>query len=150
MSTELIDYKNKGFQISDIFMQLLIYYINDELKKSQYAFTNKNSLQRYHESIINGNMAGWFAFLWDSHLENSNDEQTMISVLQNVKTNLQNKGTFISVNELQSIPTIDKYFKQFYNKEPFPTVELIKIVDVLSQMLQGIWTSTNYDMDINY
>lgn len=65
MSTELIDYKNKGFQISDIYMQLVLYYINEELKKNQYIFTNKGYLQRYHESIINGNMAGWFAFLWD-------------------------------------------------------------------------------------
>lgn len=33
MSAELMDYKSKGFQISEIFMQLTFYYINEELKK---------------------------------------------------------------------------------------------------------------------
>jgi len=150
MSTELIDYKNKGFQISDIYMQLVLYYINEELKKNQYIFTNKGYLQRYHESIINGNMAGWFAFLWDEKLSNSSDEQTMLQVLENVKITLQNKGSFISVAELQTIPTEDKDFKRFYGRYPFPISELIKIIDALIQMLQGTWESTNYNMDINY
>ena len=150
MSTELIDYKNKGFQISDIYMQLVLYYINEELKKNQYIFTNKGYLQRYHESIINGNMAGWFAFLWDEKLSNSSDEQTMLQVLENVKITLQNKGSFISVAELQTIPTEDKDFKRFYGRHPFPISELIKIIDALIQMLQGTWESTNYNMDINY
>ncbi len=150
MSTELIDYKNKGFQISDIYMQLALYYINEELKKNQYIFTNKGYLQRYHESIINGNMAGWFAFLWDENLSNSSDEQTMLQVLENVKTTLQSKGEYISVAELQTIPTEDKDFKRFYGRYPFPTSELIKIIDALIQMLQGTWESTNYNMDINY
>ncbi len=150
MSTELIDYKNKGFQISDIYMQLALYYINEELKKNQYIFTNKGYLQRYHESIINGNMAGWFAFLWDEKLSNSSDEQTMLQVLENVKITLQNKGSFISVAELQTIPTEDKDFKRFYGRYPFPISELIKIIDALIQMLQGTWESTNYNMDINY
>ena len=150
MSTELIDYKNKGFQISDIYMQLVLYYINEELKKNQYIFTNKGYLQRYHESIINGNMAGWFAFLWDEKLSNSSDEQTMLQVLENVKITLQNKGSFISVAELQTIPTEDKDFKRFYGRYPFPTSELIKVIDALIQMLQGTWESTNYNMDINY
>ncbi|WP_038331477.1 hypothetical protein [Empedobacter falsenii] len=150
MSTELIDYKNKGFQISDIYMQLALYYINEELKKNQYIFTNKGYLQRYHESIINGNMAGWFAFLWDEKLSNSLDEQTMLQVLENVKITLQNKGSFISVAELQTIPTEDKDFKRFYGRYPFPISELIKIIDALIQMLQGTWESTNYNMDINY
>ena len=150
MSTELIDYKNKGFQISDIYMQLVLYYINEELKKNQYIFTNKGYLQRYHESIINGNMAGWFAFLWDEKLSNSSDEQTMLQVLENVKITLQNKGSFISVAELQTIPTEDKDFKRFYGRYTFPISELIKIIDALIQMLQGTWESTNYNMDINY
>jgi hypothetical protein len=70
--------------------------------------------------------------------------------LQNVKISLQNKGAFISVSELQSIQTNDKDFKYLYSRNPFPVAELIKIIEVLIQMLQGIWASNNYDMDINY
>jgi hypothetical protein len=69
-----------------------------------------------------------------------------------VKNTLQNKGTFISVNELQAIPTQDRMFKWLFSEKPFPTIDLIKIIDALIQMLQGTWTSTNYDMtaEINW
>lgn len=150
MNADFIDYRdNKGFYISNIFMQLLIHYINEELKKSQHIFTNKNRFLRENESIISGECAGYFAITWDSIIVNSTEEQTMIQILQTVKTTLQNKGAFISVSELQGIPTSDGDFKRFYRK-PFPTAELVKILDVLIQMLQGTWTSTNYDMEINY
>lgn len=74
----------------------------------------------------------------------------MLQILKNVKTILQSKGTYISVAELQSIPTEDKNFKNLYNRKPFPTAELIKIIDALIQKLQGAWDSSNYNMDINY
>jgi len=150
MATELIDYKDKGFQISDIFMQLAIYNINEELKKNQYIFTNKDALQEYHESIINGHMAGWLILDWDTIIVNKAEEQNMIQILQIVKTTILNKGSYISVGELQAIPTMDKDFKLFYSRKPFPTSELIKIVDALIEMLQGTWEFTNYDMNINY
>ncbi|KMQ58416.1 hypothetical protein ACM46_22190 [Chryseobacterium angstadtii] len=149
MGFELIDYKNKGFQTSDIFMQLAIYYINEEFKKEQYIFTNKHSLEEYHKSVINGQMAGWFAFLWDLYIANASEEETMIQILQAVKTIIHHKENYISVNELQAIPTADGDFKIFYRK-PFQTAELIRILDALIQMLQGTWNDTNYDMDINY
>lgn len=150
MAIELIDYKDKGFQISDIFMQLVIYYINEELKKNQFIFINKDSLQKYHESIINGHMAGWLVLDWDTIIVNNVEEQTMIQILQIVKTTIRNKGSYIFVAELQAIPTIDEDFKLFYSRKQFPTSELIKIVDALIEMLQGTWEFTNYDMNINY
>jgi hypothetical protein len=150
MNADFIDYRdNKGFYISNIFMQLLIHYINEELKKSQHIFTNKNKFLYDNESIISGVRAGYFALTWDSTIVNSTEEQTMIQILQTVKTTLQNKGAFISVSELQGIPTSDEDFKIFY-RDPFPTAELIKISDALIQMLQGTWTYTNYGMKINY
>lgn len=150
MAIELIYYKDKGFQISDIFMQLAIYYINEELKKNQYIFINKDSLQKYHESIINGHMAGWLVLDWDTIIVNNVEEQTMIQILQILKTTIRNKGSYISISELQAIPTIDRDFKLFYSRKEFPTSELIKIVDALIEMLQGTWEFTNYDIDIDY
>ncbi len=69
----------------------------------------------------------------------------MIQVLQNVKTTLQGKGAYISIAELQAIPTEDKDFKRLY-RYPFPTSQLRKIIDVLIKMLQGTWGFTNYKM----
>ena len=149
MSYELIDYKNKGFQTSDFFIQLALYYINEELKNKKYLFVNKNSLQKYNNDVVNGSMAGWFAFLWDDYILSSNEEQIMIQVLQSTKSSMLSKEKFISVDELQGIPTRDRDFSVFYCK-PFPISELIKIIDALLQMLQGTWSYANYDMEINY
>ncbi|WP_343531980.1 hypothetical protein [Pedobacter sp.] len=74
----------------------------------------------------------------------------MLQVLQNVKITLKSKESYIFVTELQAIPTEDKDFKILYSRNPFPTAELIKIIDALIKMLQGAWDFTNYSMDINY
>lgn len=43
MATASFQYKDgKGFNIAEDFMQLMIYYIYEELKKSQYIFAKKN------------------------------------------------------------------------------------------------------------
>lgn len=151
MATTFIDYKDKkGFYISESFMQLAMFYISEELKKSQYTLINKIELLDSLDSIINGYNKGYLVLTWDEELEGTTDEQTMIQVLQNLKISLLNKGTMISLTELKSIPTDDPDFERLYSRNPFPTAELIKITDALIQMLNGSWTSTNLYMDINY
>ncbi|MGN7866988.1 hypothetical protein [Chryseobacterium sp. 22458] len=149
MATENMDYKGKGFITSDIFMELALYYIHEELKKDQYIFIQKRILTNYHLMVINGQMGGWFAFLWDEYISNSSEEQTMVRILQIVKDRIHHKGEYISLAELQAIPTMDDHFKLFYNK-PFPTADLIRILDALIRMLQGNWEHEDYDMHINY
>lgn len=149
MATELMDYKGKGFITSDIFMELAFYYIQEELKKDQYTFIRKKTLTDYHVSVINGQMGGWFAFLWDEYISDFSEEQTMVQILQIVKAKVYHKGAYITLTELQSIPTLDSDFKIFYNK-PFPTADLIQIFDALIQMLEGDWEYENYDMHIDY
>ncbi|OCA74793.1 hypothetical protein BBI00_10815 [Chryseobacterium arthrosphaerae] len=151
MATTFIDYKDKkGFYISESFMQLAIYYISEELKKSQYTFVNKTELLDTLDSSIKGYDKGFLVLLWDEELEGTVDEQTMILLLQNVKASLMNKGDMISLTELKAIPTDDPDFERLYSRNPFPTSELIKIMDALIQMLNGSWTSTNLYLDINY
>lgn len=149
MSRADIDYKGNGFVTSDLFIQLALFYINEELKNDKYTFSEKNSLLKYNEEVINGVFAGWFAFLWDSYLLNLRDEQTMIQILANVKSSIRIKGDFISVEELQSISTKDGDFK-LLNHRPFPVAELIRIFNALSELLQGNWQHENYEMEIEY
>lgn len=149
MATELMGYKGKGFITSDIFMQLALYYIHEELKKDQYVFIQKETLTDYHLMVINGKMGGWFAFLWDEYISNSSEEQTMVHILQIVKDRIHHKGAYISLSELESIPRVDGDFKIFYNK-PFPTADLINILETLIEMLQGNWDHEAYDIHINY
>ncbi|WP_223607028.1 hypothetical protein [Chryseobacterium sp. OSA05B] len=70
----------------------------------------------------------------------------MIDILQTVKTIIHSKGSYISVTELQTIPTEDPDFKTFF-EQPLLTAELIKIFDALIQLLQGTWNYTKYDLD---
>lgn len=151
MATTKIDYKErKGFYINEAYIQLAFCYIYQEAKKSQYNFSNKQEILESLQDDINGYTYGYLVLMWHDDLVNQSDEQTMLQVLQNVKTTLQGKGAYISVAELQSIPTKDEDFKILYSRKPFPTAELIKIIDALIKMLQGTWDSTNYNMDINY
>ena len=151
MARTFIDYKdNKGFEINEAYIQLAFCYIYQEARKSQYIFSNKDDLMYDFETSINGLRQGYLVLNWDEDLTNQSDEQRMLQVLQNVKITLQSKGSYISVAELQAIPTEDDDFKVLFSRKPFPATELIKIIDALIKMLQGTWDSTNYSMDINY
>lgn len=147
MATTKIEYNSdKGFWINELYMQLAYCYVYDELKKIQYNITNKDDLLYSIKFHIDGYSTGSMSLAWNNL--NQSDKQTMLQVLQSVKNSLQSKGLYISVSELQTIQSDDDYFKSF--TKPFPTAELIKIIDALMQMLQGTWDSTNYDMKINY
>jgi len=148
--TKLIYKENKGFWIPEDFLQLALYYISKEIAKPQYMILNKSELLDDLNVDIQGYTRGYMCVGLFEYTNSISDEQIMLQVLQNVKTALQVKGTYISVAELQSIPTEDKDFKRLFSRKPFPTVELVKIVDALIKMLEGTWDSTNYNMEINY
>jgi hypothetical protein len=151
MATTFIDYQNnKGFYIAETFMQLAWHYVLQEIIKPQYSFANKEDLVEDFQQDIDGIHAGYLVLSWDDYLESPSEEQTMIQVLQNVKTTLQNKGAFISVEEQNTISTEDNTFSYILGVKPFPTAEIIRVIDALIQMLQGTWESTNYNMDLNW
>ena len=151
MATTFIKYQNnKGFYIAESFMQLVFHYIHQEIIKPEYNFTNKQEIIESMEDDINGLTKTYLVLMWHNDLVNSSEEQTMIQVLQNVRTTLQNKGTFISIEEQKTIATEDHTFEYILGRKPFPTTELIRVIDALIQMLEGTWTSTNYNMDLNW
>jgi hypothetical protein len=142
--------ENKGFWISESFMQLTWHYVLQEIIKPQYNFVNKQDLIEDFQQDIDGIHAGYLGLMWDNDIENASEEQTMIQVLQKVKITLQNKGAFISIQEQKTIQTKDHTLEYMLGKKPFPTAELIRVIDALIQMLQGTWESTNYNMDLNW
>lgn len=151
MATTFIEYKDhKGFWIHESFMQLVFHYIYDEIKKTEYNFTNKNQLLEEIKFQIDGYSCGSVSLGWYGFVENNIEKQSMITALQNIKTYLQSLGAHISITQLQSIPTEDEDFKRLYSRKPFPVSELVKILNALIEMLKGNWNSTNYDMEIDY
>jgi hypothetical protein len=145
-----ISYKpRKGFWIYEIFAQLLVVYLYEEIAKPETNIEGKEDLLVEFSGHINAYTASYMKVGLFEYVETPIQEQAMIQVLLRVKTTLQNKGSFISVDELQAIDTEDDDFKIYYRR-PFPTAQLIKVIEALIQMLQGTWTSNNYSMDIQY
>ncbi|MEN2401525.1 hypothetical protein GKZ90_0017165 [Flavobacterium sp. MC2016-06] len=147
--TKITNGNNLGFWVHEIYMQLAYCYIYDELIKPQYSIINKDDMLYSIKFHIDGYSTGIMSLGWENYTNSQSDKQMIILVLQSVKTNLQNKGAIITITELQAIPTQDDHFKTYY-RDPFPTYQLIKIVDALIEIIQGDWTSTNYSMDIEY
>lgn len=150
MGSTFISYdKLNGFYINEQFMQLTMHYIYTEVVKPQHIFSNKQELIENLEESINGYYHGYLTLYWN-YIFNESDKQVMIQVLLNVKLDLQNKGNNISVEELKNISTEDYLLSSLFDKKPFPTTELIRVVDALIEILQGTWNSTDYDMDLNW
>ena len=76
---------------------------------------------------------------------NQEDEQEMIFLLENIIVKLQNKGEYISIEELQSFTPEATDWKNFWSK-PFRTINLLNIFDALIKTLKGEWDSTNYEV----
>ena len=151
MADTFVTYKKgEGFWIHEDFIQLALCYIVQEISKNQYDISNKQELLEDLNVDIQGYTHGYMSIGLFEYINSISEEQKMIQILQNLIIIIQNKGTYISVAELQSISTEDEDFKLLYSRKPFPTSELIKILDALIKMLQGTWDSTDYDMEINY
>ena len=151
MAVTYIDYKDdKGFYIVEDAMELAFQYIYKELKKEEvYSFTNKEGLLQDAEYNVNGWCRGYLVLMWHEELEGLADEQEMIRLLENIVSQLQKKGEFISVEEIHSFPSEAEDWKSFWYT-PFPTKNLLNIFDALIKMLKGEWESTNYDMKIDF
>ncbi len=48
------------------------------------------------------------------------------------------------------IPTEDLAFKYILDKKPFPTAELIRVMNALIQMLERIWDHKDYQMELDW
>jgi len=150
MPVSKITYKqNIGFWVEETFMQLMYHYIHEQLVKPQYLVKDKHILLKSIRDRINGYFIGSMSLGWRNFIETNSEIQTMTQVLENTKMTLNSKGEYISVGELQNISTEDVEFKLYFSN-PFPTSDLIEILNALIQMLNGSWTSTDYNMQIDF
>lgn len=142
-----VKYKNnKGFWVVEDVMELAFQYIYKELKTGNYSFSNKDELLMDSKSNINGWSRGYMAFMWHKYLNSPIDEQEMIRLLETILNELNQKGSYISVEEMHAFPSEAEDWKSFWDK-PFKTQNLINVFEALISMLKGEWESTNYNMD---
>lgn len=140
-SDTLIDYKDdsKGFWIQEPHLQIVLHYILEELKKPQYTFVDKPGIIDRFEFIINGYMSSYLVLPLDILLKAATDEQEFIRVLQQVKLNFRLKDSYISVAELQSIPTDDMTFKWVFETDPYLSNEIVIVIDALIEIVSNTW-----------
>jgi hypothetical protein len=151
MGKTLVEYeKNKGFWISESIMQLVLHYIIEEIEKSELPIPNQSDLLMDLKFHVNGYSRSYMSVGLFDHIDSLADEQIMIQLLNTVKKTLQDKGSLVSVEELMNIPTHDLALKYILDKKPFPTAELIRVIDALIQMLERTWNHQEYQMELNW
>ncbi|KQR67667.1 hypothetical protein [Pedobacter sp. Leaf176] len=110
---------------------------------------NKQEIIDDLKDKFNGLRNGYIILGWEDELVCQTDEETMVQVLHNIIIVLQHKGKYVTVSEIQAMPSEDRHWKAVMDRN-FLTAELIRIFTAMIQMLQGTWTSSDFDMKINW
>lgn len=151
MGKTLVEYeKDKGFWISESMMQLVLHYIVEEMEKPEHPIPDKSDLMMMLRWDIDGYTRSYMSVRLFDEIDSLEGEQMFIRVLEKVKETLHDKGAYISIEELMSIPTKDMALRYILDKKPFPTGELIRVVDALIQMLERTWMHKDYEMDLDW
>ncbi len=100
-------------------MQMMSYYIYEEMLKSQYHFALKKTFLAATDFFVKGYVFGDLWIGWHKFLQAEQESGIMVWLLENVKIHLQNKGPEISAEEIETIPTDDSHFKMFLDSS-FP------------------------------
>lgn len=142
-----MSYKDCDFWIAEHFMQIMFHYIYEELVKPEYVFTDKEEFLYVTRFHIDGYSTGIMWLGWEKFVETEDEIQAMIVLLEKVKLGLL-KEEYISVKELEAIPSEDTFFKSI-NNSPLATSELVRIFDALINLLNGTWAYNNHDLKID-
>lgn len=142
-----MSYNGCDFWIAENFMQIMYHYIYEELVKPEYIFTDKEKFLYETRFHIDGYSTGIMWLGWITFVKSEAEIQTMIGLLERVKSGLL-KEEYISVEELQAIPSEDTFFKNSHHG-PFPTSELLRISNALIELLNGTWAFNNHDLKID-
>lgn len=147
MPISKMSYNDCDFWIAEHFMQIMYHYIYKELVKPEYIFTDKEDFLYETRFHIDGYSTGIMWLGWGKFVNSEAEIQTMIRLLENVKSGLL-KEEYISVEELQAIPSEDTFFKSF-NNTPLATSEFVRIANALISLLNGTWAYNNHDLKID-
>ncbi len=148
----LVYYKDdtKGFWITSSHLKVVLHYILQELKLPKYSFSNKADIIDDFEFIIDGYMNSYLNLPLERLLDDTVNAQEFVSVLQQVKLNFRFKDEFISVAELQAIPSKDYRFKAIFSDDEYSKFEVIIIIDALIELITGTWNRGIENFDLNY
>ncbi|NOW94494.1 hypothetical protein [Mucilaginibacter sp. SG564] len=144
-----ISYRDKGFWISESFIEVLSQYICESFEKIGISNISSNLQKTYTQCNANrsGAYRGMVDVFLDDYVDGSQDKIAFIAVLEKTKPILKAKGPELSIMTLNEFES-NKIDPAFINKWAFSvkTSSLISTIDIIIQMLNGTWTSDNYSV----
>jgi len=148
MPETFIDYEtDKGFGISEAFLEVLSNFICQVFEEKGLANKSEWYLNLYNEFDIarKGLRQGYLGFLLKKFLNDQVKEQEFVSILKATKSKIQNKGTEIRIQDLNSLEK-NKPKDVFKNNWTIPikTKDLVNVLDILIKMINGEWQSTTH------
>ncbi|WP_419698165.1 hypothetical protein [Mucilaginibacter sp. NFX135] len=144
-----INYRGKGFWISESFIEVLSQYICETFENIGVNRLSQNLQKLYGQCDANrsGAYANMVDIFLDSLVDNEADKYIFIDVLWQTKSLLASKGSELSIPTLNEFER-NKIDDSFINKWGFPIKisSLTTTIDIIIQMLNGIWDSDNYSV----
>ena len=128
MSSSFIEYKGRGYWISDGFIGLVANYIKFNLNplehKEKWVIEFINSLS----SICSGNSIGWNSFHFDELLTSTARVYFVVTTIDKTISFVRSKGNFIPKDELNSYESIkEKKFIALWSED----IETKRILNLL-------------------
>jgi hypothetical protein len=88
---------------------------------------------------------GMVGISFDRTITNDTDKATLIDILNQTKSLIASKGQELGINTLNEFENrkVDDDFRSYW-VYPIQTHSLTATIDIIIQMLNGAWASTNY------
>jgi len=140
MSDTFIQYeKNKGFWCHEKYMELSFEYILQALDLIEEEISIRDVLSTDLEFHTSGASYGLLTLTWGSFVKTTDQENEIILILEEAIKIVENKGGYISIEELNSIEAKKKYRDPVFWTAPYETRKLIKIYNALIDMFSHEW-----------
>lgn len=148
-NTAYITFKSKGFWIPECFIEVLSDYICETFESIGINTFSKNVENVYMSCKFNreGSLIGMVNISLDRNITNDEDKATLINVLNQTKTLIASKGPKLDIETLDAFESrkVDDYFKSSW-AFPIKTQSLTATIDIIIQMLKGMWDLDNYSV----
>jgi hypothetical protein len=154
MAQTRIKYKNdKGFWIPEACMEIVSNYICEAFEQRGLDNRPEWYMDLYDDFEVarKGVLIGMLVILFESTIPDAVGEQEFVSVLNDAKEILSKAGKEISTEKLNEFEDKkpDKYFSRKWSK-PMQVKDLVKVLDILTQMMNGVWEETDYEVKFEH
>jgi hypothetical protein len=144
-----IEYKEKGFWIPEAFIEVLSEYICQTMESIGLNTLSENLQEIYENCNANrkGVNLGIVNILFDDYVINEIDKNNLITIFEQTKTFMLSIGLELSIVELNAFENrkINNYFKNNWSF-PIKTQSLVATIDIMEQLLNETWQSSNYSV----